>query len=72
MSLPKQIFELVEEIRELSERANSEDAKSALIYCIKQLKISAASRRQEEGDDDDIDDDDDHEDYEDDDDEKLN
>jgi hypothetical protein len=70
MSLPKQIFELVEEIRELADRANSEDAKSALIYCIKQLKISAASRRQEE-EDDDIDDDDDDE-YEDDDDEKLN
>ncbi|MBC7659254.1 MAG: hypothetical protein H7249_06055 [Chitinophagaceae bacterium] len=47
MDRTKQIYELVEEIRELAERASPSDARSALIYCIKQLKIAATSRRQE-------------------------
>ncbi len=57
MIFPKHIFELVEEIRDLADRANTDEARSALIYCIKQLKISAASRRQEEEEESVIDDD---------------
>jgi len=55
MTFPKQIFELVEEIRDLADKATTDEARSALIYCVKQLKISVASRRQEERDDDDED-----------------
>jgi len=46
MTSSKSIFELVEEIRELAEQAHLDDARSAMIYCVKQLRISAASRRQ--------------------------
>ena len=57
MSLSKPIFELVEEIRDLAERASKDDARSALIYCVKQLKIAASARRQEEESDESSDDD---------------
>lgn len=47
MSLSKPIFELVEEIRDLAEKADKDDARSALTYCLKQLKISVSSMRQD-------------------------
>ena len=51
MTRTKQIFELVEEIRNLADQAAEQDARSALTYCVKQLKIAVASRRQEDDED---------------------
>ena len=51
MPLSKPIFELVEEIRDLAEKAGKEDARNALSYCLKQLKIAVSARRQTEEDD---------------------
>ncbi len=44
MSLSRSLYQMVEEIRDLAEKANAEEAKSAMTYCIKQLKISAIAR----------------------------
>ncbi len=49
MPLNKPIFELVEEIRDWAEKADGEEAHSALVYCVKQLKISARAKAQHDG-----------------------
>lgn len=44
--MKKSIPELLEEISAATTRANEDEARSALVYCLKQLKISAAAEMQ--------------------------
>lgn len=47
MSKNPSLQELLDAIAEAAEKANPEEAKSALSYCLKQLKISVAANRED-------------------------
>lgn len=42
----KSIKELLEEMAAIADKGQEEEVKSALLYCLKQLKISAAANNQ--------------------------
>ncbi len=44
MKTDQTLSQILEEIREYSSKANPDEARSALLYCLKQLKISAVSQ----------------------------
>lgn len=45
MSDDKTIKQLIEEITAIADKGNEDEVKSALLYCLKQLKISAVANR---------------------------